>query len=372
MQTIKQMKTSLVSLALLVSGATSSLAPEAPAPSPTADSASTPPPAVQPGPQASTQDGLNQEQLHRRYGVRASGQPAAPAESSDAATRDAMARRYGLKLPTSDAGGSPQRGVRLLAKLDQIILPSVSFDGLPLPEVLKYLDDQSRKLDPDKEGVNFLINRNFPLTAVATRIDPTTGLPAQAAPEPIDMSSVMVSIPMPLRNISMKNALGAIAKVASPPVEYSIEDYAVIFSPKPEAQAEQPLPRREAPPQQMLVRTFKVDTNTFVAGLESAFGIKLELPSGGSPAERSRKLQGALKDLLRQLGISLDSNKSVFYNELTGVIMMRGTPDDLEVVRAAVETLGGAEYGSGSYGPATTFGGGAGAPAQTRHDGSKP
>lgn len=48
--------------------------------------------------------------------------------------------------------------------------------------------------------------------------------------------------------------------------------------------------------------------------------------------------------LLSQLGITLGGNKSLFYNELTGVVMVRATEEDLQVVRAAMETLGGAVY----------------------------
>ena len=34
-------------------------------------------------------------------------------------------------------------------------------------------------------------------------------------------------------------------------------------------------------------------------------------------------------------------SKAIFYNDLTGILMVRGTLEDLELVQAAVETLGG-------------------------------
>ncbi len=293
------------------------------------------------------------DELYRRYGLK----PPAPAPAADP-TQEAFMRRYGLR---PDSSVPTEKTVsRLEAKLRQIVLPSLSFDGMPLTEVLKYLDDQSRKLDPDKTGVNFLVNRNFPSSAFSPRLDPNTGLPTPAAPEPIEMASVSISIPMPLRNISLKDALDAITKVADHPIEYSIEEYAVVFSPKPEAQAEGAFARREPTPPQLAVRTFKVDTNTFVAGLESTFGIKFDVPAPARTADRSRKLQAALKGLLTELGITMDNSKTVFYNELTGVIMVRATPEELEVVRAAIETLGGAEYGMYAQGG---LGGASGLPA---------
>ena len=74
-------------------------------------------------------------------------------------------------------------GTKVEAKLRQIVLDQVKFDGLPLSEVLLYLNDQSMKRDPDKTGVNFLINPNFRPVALRGGIDPTTGLPLAAAPE---------------------------------------------------------------------------------------------------------------------------------------------------------------------------------------------
>ena len=46
------------------------------------------------------------------------------------------------------------------SKLDHIHLDSVSFDGLPLTEVIKQLTAQCKVRDPDRKGINFLINPN--------------------------------------------------------------------------------------------------------------------------------------------------------------------------------------------------------------------
>jgi tetratricopeptide (TPR) repeat protein len=48
----------------------------------------------------------------------------------------------------------------IMAKLDHIRLDTVSFDGLPLSEVLRNLSEQSRLRDPERKGINFLINPN--------------------------------------------------------------------------------------------------------------------------------------------------------------------------------------------------------------------
>ena len=47
---------------------------------------------------------------------------------------------------------------RLSRKLDEIILPEVHFDGVPLAEVVKRLSEDAKKFDPEEKGLNFLIN----------------------------------------------------------------------------------------------------------------------------------------------------------------------------------------------------------------------
>jgi len=291
--------------------------------------------------------------FRRRYGLDPlTGQPgkvqqtaASSAQPNRLTETEAFRRRYGLPAPPQGAG-SPQVA-ELEGRLRQMVLPEVQMDGLPLSEVLKYLSEESRKLDPEKKGLNFLINPNQPAIGKET-IDPTTGMPfISTASEPVDLSSTLIRFNLPLRNVSMKDVLDAIVQVADRPIKYSVENYAVVFSFQPEAALGQ-MTWPQQPIEPLTVRTFRMDTNTFLPGLESAFGIKAELAEAKNANDRSKKMQSALKELLSQLGIALDNHKAVFYNELTGVVMVRATLVDLETVRAAIETLGGAEVSSSS------------------------
>ena len=133
------------------------------------------------------------------------------------------------------------RGAKLEARLKQIVFPEVSFDGLPLSEVLRFLSDESVKHDRDQAGVNFLINPNFRPVALTGAVDPASGLPLATAAQPFDVASVIIKFNLPLRNVTMKDLLDAIVTVADHPIEYSLEDYAVVFSAKPETVAGQPV-----------------------------------------------------------------------------------------------------------------------------------
>jgi hypothetical protein len=227
---------------------------------------------------------------------------------------------------------------RVESKLEEIVLNEVMFDGVPLPKVLQFLDDESRKRDPEKQGINFLINPNAP-AITSTQIDPTTGLatPPQGA-EPLDMDTVIVRFNLPLRNVRLRDVLDAIAKVADKPLEYSVEEYGVIFSQYSNRSGGGGLMPAAGTSEPLQVRTFKVDTNTFRTGLNRVFGVGFE-PKENATADQTRS---ALRNFFSKLGINMDvTGKTVFYNELTGIVMVRATFEDLEILKAAIETLGG-------------------------------
>ena len=268
-----------------------------------------------------------------------------PAPGSMPYYQRAMMERYGLihpgAPPTAGKPATAKEPGPIASRLEKVVLDEVMFDGVSLPEVLRFLDEESRKRDPDKQGINFLINPNAPGVPAAQAVDPTTGQPIPLPPpEPLDMNGVIVRFNLPLRNMRLKDVLDAIVKVANKPIEYSVEDYGVVFSPGPNpsvgpvpAPLQKPL---EAAPLQ--VRTFKVNTNTFLAGLKRAFG------TGSEPRENATpdQVRFVLRDVFTRLGIDMDvPGKTVFYNDLTGIVMVRATVDDLEIVKAAIETLGG-------------------------------
>jgi len=154
------------------------------------------------------------------------------------------------------------RGRQLIySKLERIRLDNVKYEGLPLSEVIQTLNDEAKRRDPDKKGINFIINPNVDTgaaQAVPGAVDPATGLPTAAAPpEPVDLGQVLVKIVPPLTDISMGELLDAIIKVADKRIKYSVEDYAVVFSLK------------GAEPSPIYTRIIKVDPNTFIQGLES-------------------------------------------------------------------------------------------------------
>jgi general secretion pathway protein D len=171
----------------------------------------------------------------------------------------------------------------IMGKLNNITMDTVFYDGLPLGEVIRNLSEEAKKRDPAKRGINFLINPNASqgqgaAPQAAPTIDPATGLPTSSGPEEaVDVSGISIKINPALSDVRMLDVLDAIIKVADHPIKYSVEDYAVIFS----------LKGQDVAP--LYTRTFKVDPNTFVQGLESVGAVSFGdiQTSGGSGSGNS-------------------------------------------------------------------------------------
>jgi uncharacterized membrane protein YgcG len=175
--------------------------------------------------------------------------------------------------------GAGRRGI--FAKLDKIRLEKVDFPGLPLSEVVKYLDEEARLRDPSKQGVNFIIapaaDTSRPLTSqagfggVPTTFDPTTGQATtqNQQEEKYELGEVQIKIEPPLRDVRLADVLDAIVKVSDKPIKYSIEEYAVVFT------------KRFLEGEQLFTRTFKVNPNTFIQGLEGVYAVDYSSVLGG-------------------------------------------------------------------------------------------
>jgi hypothetical protein len=185
----------------------------------------------------------------------------------------------------------------IVDKLNRIHFDNVAWDGLPLSEVVRQLTERSKLSDPERKGINFLINPNPDQSGQPAAGPAQTGnvggglggftdpnLPpaganvaAGGAVEKIDIGSVM-TVKLNLTDVPLAALLDLICLIADHPdghqLKYSIVEHAVIFSDKG---PESPL---------LVMRTFKVDPNTFYSGLDSvnaeSFGSTQNSGGGGN------------------------------------------------------------------------------------------
>jgi type II secretory pathway component GspD/PulD (secretin) len=161
---------------------------------------------------------------------------------------------------------------RLYGKLDNIRLGDLSFDAIPLNQVIEQISRDAKNRDPEKKGLNFIINNNIdPIPAPEPVVDPATGLPVAAAAfgGDIDITQTTIRLVPPLSDVTLREALEAIVKVADRPIKYSVEDYAVVISLKaPETPA-------------LHTRWFKIDPNTFMQGIQGVSAFDFGESQGG-------------------------------------------------------------------------------------------
>jgi len=210
---------------------------------------------------------------------------------------------------------------RILSKLENITLNEASYD-LPLKEVLVQLQKESQKLDPEGKGVNFMINPKMDSNGVLAPTNNTGAetVGAVATPQHDIGDEVTIRIIPPLKDLRLVNVLDAITMVANKPIRYTVTDYAVVFSPKPAAQDQD---------QQLLTKTYRVDPKIFVERL------KLIVAKTNSTSDARQMI----KDYFIAAGIDLSSPKNVFFNDRLGVLLVRASASDLEIIQQAVVLL---------------------------------
>lgn len=211
---------------------------------------------------------------------------------------------------------------RIYGKLESLRLGLVDWNGVPLGEVVGRLSEETRKRDPEGQGIRFSTTENR-VTASGI-VDPTSGLPIASWPtNSTDLSSISIRIAPALHDVRLADALDAIVAGADRPLKYSVLDSGVVFSPRI---GKEPVP--------LFVRaSFKVDDNIFLAGLRSATGL------AATSELNSPALLNTLRDFLAKLGVDLSPPKSVFFNDRAGVLMVRATQQDLDIVEKAVQQL---------------------------------
>ena len=214
----------------------------------------------------------------------------------------------------------------VLNTLNDIRFDRVAFDGVPLSEVVQFLAEETRKRDPRQFGINFLLNS--PESAPGPgqgATNPAAGSPkAGTSSKTLDLAQIPITFKPPVTNVRLADVLDLIVKVAGQPIKYSIEDYAVVFSPQPSQQS---------PP--LYVRTFKIGQNTLIEGLRK---------TTGSPETNGLgAITSALRDYLLQAGVDLDPmkhpGKALFYKDRQGMLLVRATMEDLDLVERLIDVM---------------------------------
>jgi len=250
--------------------------------------------------------------------------------------------------PDKEIGVIGREAVRqqgIVRKLNEIIVPEINYREAVVSDVITFLSDESRRLDPDKVGVNIVLGGGIATSAApaaapvappaAPGAPPEAGQPAAAG----NTSEVEGrKITLSLRNVPLIEALKYVTTLAN--LKYRVEPSAVIVLPI------------DAPSGDMVTRIYPVNPGAFRASVDvtnyTAATTQTQQTGGGGggASQAAPAIQSGPSTVLPQVGIFVSTNtikqmfidagvlfptnSSIFYNERTSMIVVHNTVENLE------------------------------------------
>lgn len=186
-------------------------------------------------------------------------------------------------------------------KLDDIIIPRISFTDATVREAVEFLRQRSAELDTDasdlgNRGVNIVLK--------------------------LDQAAASQTITIDLSNIPLREALDYITRLAN--LKTKVEPYAVLIVPLSEAT------------DTLLTKEYRVPPG-FITNLPSGGGGATTADTGTGVAGQSRA-----KDFLESQGVQFPPGASANFLASSSRLIVRNTQENLDLVDALVENSTGA------------------------------
>jgi beta-lactamase regulating signal transducer with metallopeptidase domain len=198
-------------------------------------------------------------------------------------------------------------------KLAQIQLPEFGpFDDRLLTEVLRFLEEETKRRDPEQKGLRFF------LTGQNERL-PGENVEA-------DLLNTHVRVGTTIPDVSVQKILEILTQAATQPLKFSVENFGVTFS------------LRDVSAPDLHTRFFKLEPGTLGYNLEV-----IERKNGSrqrvTPSDLASMLD-ALKRHLTKVGVDFQRpGTTLFYNDRLKRLMVRAADDELETVEKVVQMM---------------------------------
>jgi general secretion pathway protein D len=227
----------------------------------------------------------------------------------------------------------------IIKKLNEIVIPEINFREAAVSDAITFLGDESRRLDPEKVGVNIVLSSGIagasPKTGPAPAAAPTAPTapgaeataPATTAAEAPESSGQRITLK--LRNVPLIEALKYVTEGLG--LKYRIESSAVIILPL------------DAAPGEMVTRSYPVTPGVFKApntGVGTGVGTANATPTGAVGSYRAIGenqtvaavvASNEVENTFRSAGVPFPPGSSLAYNSRTSTIIIRNTPENLEI-----------------------------------------
>ena len=220
-----------------------------------------------------------------------------------------------------DNGGSNRAAIN--RKLQSIIIDKVNFEKLDIAAVIQFLQQKSKELDPDHQGINFVLRLTTDTTPPPDATPGATPAPAPAGgatPAP-DTSAHPIhrEVSITLTDVPLSEVLGYIIEQTN--LQYSVEDYAVYLRPSIDEG------------ENLTVRTFLVPPN-FFAG--SALSVTIQPPTESAPTTVASVTVKVQEDLANK-GIRFPAGATATFLPGSSKLVVRNTPEQLDLIANLID-----------------------------------
>lgn len=237
---------------------------------------------------------------------------------------------------------------KLQEKMEKIVIPSIEFRQANITDVVNFLVEASIAGDPEKSGVNIILNLNIPGGGASSAAPTPAAAPAPmddpfgfggdfgdggfAAPQSApaqDFSSGSSGVPtitLNLRRISLLDAIKYITEVAR--LKYRLEENAVMITPEGVVSG------------RVVTRLYPVQP--------SILDVIVEKGDDGQQAQGGFQELGAksttfkksdVKDFFEKTGVPFPAGTSITYNPTISQLIVANTPENLEVFERILARL---------------------------------
>jgi len=229
----------------------------------------------------------------------------------------------------TDASGleQDQRGTELMiAKLNQIIVPSVNFQDATIQDAMSFLRQKSRELgatDQDGQGINIVLKLPANSTPAPMAGESSLDQPAATA------AAFNDRITLNLTNVPLYEVLRYIATLAG--LKVKVEPFAVSMVPLTEVT------------DTLSVREFKVPPGFISAGSGGGSDSAGAQAGGTSTEATTAKLstRQTAKDFLESQGVQFPSGASARFIPGSSRLVVRNTADNLDLIESLVDAAMG-------------------------------
>lgn len=261
------------------------------------------------------------------------------------------------ELTSGSIGSEALRQQKITEKLNKIIIPEINYREAVVSDVITFLSEESRRLDPEKVGVNIVLGGGVlappPATATrpaaaaapppATEAGATTGTAAGGEGETFEGRKITLS----LRDVPLIDALKYVTTLAN--LKYRVESSAVVVLPIDAPSGD--LVTRSYPVNPGAIRSSVLVTNyasvTTVAtavsggagGAAQSSPLTQTGPASALPQVSISVLTNDIKQMFIDAGVEFPTNSSLFFNERTSIIIVRNTIENLESFERVLATF---------------------------------